>query len=133
MMPRFVPLSVAWVMKTRSPQTVGDAVPEGHPEDAEVEPGVPVRDVVEVVLDALAKRSVAAPAVDLGPASDARLDAVTRHVIGDGFAELLDEDRPLRPRAHQAHVAAEHIDELRKLVEAGAAQECAPARSPRVV
>ena len=87
-----------------------DTVDDGHPEDAEVEPGGPVGDVVEVVLDALAKRGVAAPAVDLGPAGNAGLHAMAGHVIGNGLAELLDEHGAFRARADQAHVALEHVD-----------------------
>ena len=87
-----------------------DTVDDGHPENAEVEPWRPVRDVVEVVLHALAERGVAAPAVDLGPAGDAGLHAMAGHVIGDGLAELLDEHGTFRARADQAHVALEHVD-----------------------
>src|SRR5262249_22311612 len=76
---------------------------------------------------------VTAPAVDLGPAGHARLDAVTGHVVGDRLAELLDEHGSLRPRAHQAHVALEYIDKLRQLVQAGRAQERPQARAARVV
>src|SRR5436190_18911901 len=49
-------------------------VNHGHEEDLQVEQERPVLDVVEVVLDADADRSVAAPAVDLGPAGDAGAD-----------------------------------------------------------
>ena len=45
---------------------------EREPHDLEVERHRPVLDVVEVVLDALLERRVAAPAVDLRPAGDAR-------------------------------------------------------------
>ena len=48
-------------------------------------------------------------------------------------AVALDELDLLRPRADEAHVAAEHVPELRQLVEARAPQEAADARHPRVV
>src|SRR5262249_47414088 len=75
--------SEAWSIRI----PVDQPMPERHPQDVQVEPGRPVRDVVEVVLDALAEGGVAAPAVDLGPASDAGLDAVAGHVVGDRLAE----------------------------------------------
>ena len=86
---------------------------DGHPQDAQVKPGSPVGDVVQVELDALANGSVAAPAVDLGPAGDAGFDAVPGHVVGNGLAELVDEHRPFGPGTHQAHVALENIKQLR--------------------
>ena len=58
-------------------------------EDVEVEQDRPVLDVVEVVLDAPAdlfrRVGLAAPAVDLGPAGDARLDLVAGEVAVDDF------------------------------------------------
>src|SRR2546427_5754822 len=102
-----------------------------HPEDVQIEPGGPVRDVVKVVLDALAERSVAAPAVDLGPAGDAGLDAVASHVVRNGLAELVDEEGALRPGADQAHVALQDVDELGQLVQTGAAQEGTDGRAAR--
>ena len=91
----------------------------------------PVLDVVEVVLDALLERGVAAPAVDLRPAGDAGLHLVAQHVLRNAVLELLDEERPLRPRADERHVAAEHVPELRQLVEVRAAQEACRAACTR--
>src|SRR5437773_5223899 len=92
-----------------------------------------MRDVVQVVLEPFTQTGVAAPAVDLRPTGDAGFDAVTRHVIGNCLAELTDEHRPLRARTDQTHVAAHDVDELRQLVDAGAAQERAKPRPSRVV
>src|SRR3982074_2386155 len=44
---------------------------DGEPHDLQVEADRPVLDVVQVVLDALLDRRIAAPAVDLSPARDA--------------------------------------------------------------
>ncbi len=38
-----------------------------------------------------------------------------------------------RPRPHQRHLAAQHVPQLRQLVDAGAPQESPQARRPRVV
>ena len=62
----------------------------------------PVLDVVEVVLDPLLERGVAAPAVDLGPAGDPGLHLVAQHVLRDPVLELLDEVRALRARARRS-------------------------------
>src|SRR5438445_13332128 len=102
-----------------------DAVEDGHPENAEVEPRSPVGDVVEIVLDSFAQGGVAAPAVDLGPAGDPGLHAMAGHVIGNGLGELLNKDGSLRPGTDQAHVAYQNIDQLRQLVKACASNECA--------
>ena len=93
----------------------------------------PVLDVVEVVLDALLERRVAAPAVDLRPAGDAGLHLVAQHVLRDPVLELLDEERPLGPRADDRHVAPQHVPELRQLVEVEPAQPAADRRAARVV
>ena len=99
----------------------------------QIEPGVPVRDVVEVVLDAFTQGCVAAPAVDLRPAGDAGLDTVAGRVVGNGLAEAVNEHRPLRPRADQAHVAFEHIDKLRQFVQARCPNERSEPGAARIV
>src|SRR5438128_338352 len=83
---------------------LAEAAEEGQDQDLHVEQQRPVLDVVQVVLDPLLDRRVAAPAVDLGPAGDAALDPVAQHVLRDALLELLDEGRPLGARPHQAHV-----------------------------
>ena len=42
--------------------------------------------------------------------------------------ELLEEQRPDRARADDAHLAAQHVPQLRQLVELGGAQDPADAR-----
>src|ERR1019366_8583751 len=108
-------------------------VPQGHEENVQIEPRGPVGDVVEIVLDTFAQRRVAAPAVDLGPAGDAGFDGVPSVIVRDRLGELADENRTLRTRAYQAHVADEDVDELRQLVQARLAQEGAELRCARVV
>src|SRR5262249_50247093 len=72
----------------------------GERDDLEIERERPPLDVLEVVLDALLERRVAAQPVDLRPPRDARLHLVAEHVAGHGLAEPLDEDRTLRARTH---------------------------------
>src|ERR1700756_2267028 len=63
----------------------------GLDQNGEVEQHRPVLDVVEVELDTLLDllfiADPAAPAVDLGPAGDAGLDAMAREIAVDGFVE----------------------------------------------
>src|SRR5690242_5269247 len=76
---------------------IHEPAPQRHEQNSQIQPRRPVRDVVEIVLNTLAKRGIAAPAVDLGPTGDARFHRVTRVVAGDRLDELADEHRPLRP------------------------------------
>src|SRR5439155_22153814 len=59
---------------------VAEAQPESLDEDLQVEAERPALDAVEVVLDALLDRGVAAPPVDLRPPGDPGLHLVTQHV-----------------------------------------------------
>src|SRR4030095_16861659 len=60
-------------------------------EDLQVEEQRPALDVVEVVLDPLFERRVAAPAVHLRPARHAGLHLVAQHVAGNAPPEVLAE------------------------------------------
>ena len=46
---------------------------------------------------------------------------------------ILDGVRDVRTGPNEAHVAEQDVPELRELIQAGAAQECADAGDPRVV
>src|SRR3954471_250609 len=108
---------------------VAEHGPERHQQDLDVEPERPVLDVVVVPLDAVGERGLAAQAVNLGPAGDPGLDAVAVAVAVDVALEQPGEVRTLGTWADQAHVALEHVQQLRQLVERGAAQEGAEARA----
>src|SRR5262245_49529985 len=109
------------------------ALQEREPHDFQIEADRPVLDVVQVVFDALLEGGVAAPAVHLRPAGDAGLHLVPQHVLRDPVLELLDEERTLRTGADDRHVAAEHVPELRQLVDVVAPQPAADRRGARVV
>src|SRR5205823_10079464 len=80
---------------------------DGQEDDLDVPEEAPVADVLEVVLDALLHLvhgvRLAAPAVHLSPAGDARFDLVTEHVavnlraielvMGDGVRPRRSEER----------------------------------------
>ena len=83
-----------------------------------------VRDVLEIVRELLRPRGLARHA-QLREAGHAGLDHEPLPVLRDLLAELLEEGGPDRARADDAHVAAQHVPELRQLVEVGEAQHAA--------
>src|SRR6185436_10030427 len=106
-------------------------------DDLQVEQQRPAAQVGEVVVDArlhlLDRDGLAAQAVDLGEAGNSGLHLVADHVAADQLAvELVVRDR-VRARADHAHAPLQHVDELRQLVERGAAQEGAEAGDAAVV
>src|SRR5689334_9647020 len=105
-------------------------VPKGERKDAQVEPRRPVFDIEEVVLYPLREIARAAQIVDLRPTGDAGLHEMLLHVTRHAIAKLGDEFGALGPRTDERHLAAQHVHELRQLVEAEAAQEAAEACRP---
>src|SRR4249919_3660943 len=97
--------------------TVEKTLHKGQPHDLHIEGDRPILDVVEVVLDALLERGIATPAVHLGPARKAGAHLVAQHVLRYPLLELIDEERPLRTRTDERHVAAKHVPELWQLVD----------------
>jgi hypothetical protein len=99
--------------------------------DPQVQPQRPVAQIIQVVLDArfhlVQRGGFTTQAVDLGPAGNARLDLVAQHVALDHLAVLLVVRDRVRARADDAHPSLQHVDELRQLVQRGAAQEAADA------
>ena len=98
-----------------------------QPDDLQVAGERVVVHVLDVILHRLVVGEVGA-AVDLGEAGDAGLHVVAAVVLG---RVLLHQLRDLRPRADDAHVALQHVPEVRQLVQARRAQEAADARQPR--
>src|SRR5512132_3428083 len=86
-------------------------------------------DVPDVEFDPLLPRDPRAP-MDLGPARDPRPEIqspeLTRGVE-------LDLGRERRARTDDTHLAAQHVDQVRQLVERIAAQEAADPRDPRIL
>ena len=84
------------------------------------------------MLDASLYGRVAAEAVDLRPAGDARADLMLDHVQGDALLEPVDEKGELGARPDETHVALEDVEELRQLVDGEFADERAEFRLARV-
>ena len=97
--------------------------PDGARDDAQIEPEAGVLDVPEIERQLLRGLELVA-AVDLRPAGDAR-------ARGRAAGEVLRQvARQERSGADQRHVADQDVDQLRQLVQPGAAQEPAEARGP---
>src|SRR5688500_10199014 len=96
-------------------------------EDREIQPEGAVGDVLEVVRELLRPRHLAREA-QLREAGQPGPDHEPLPIGGDLPGELLEERGPDRPRADEAHVAAQDVPELRQLVELGAPQRAAGAR-----
>src|SRR5262245_42020 len=104
-------------------------------QDRQVEEQRLVLDVEQVVLELLHRvlEARAVPIIDLRPARQPGLDDVALAEVGDLRRQLVDEHRPLGPRADDRHLADEHVEELRQLVEPRPPYEPSGARDPRVV
>src|SRR5438874_11168789 len=109
-----------------------DHRPEGPGDDHEIEPDGAVVEVEEVVAE-LDARVAQVAAIDLGEAGDAGADTVPLLVAGNLALELLNEAGALGARADDAHLAAQDVDELRDLVQAGLAEQAADGRQAGVV
>ena len=70
--------------------------------------------------------------VDLRPAGQAGPDRMAFAIERQLLRQLLDEFRPLRPWPHQRHVAFQHVDQLRQLVNSRAAEKPADGGDPVV-
>ena len=89
--------------------------------------------IIMVVFNPLANRSVTPPAADLSPAGDARFQGVPFHVAGNISPKNLNEVRPLGSRSYQAHVSTQHIDELREFIQPRRPQDSAQTRHPLIL
>src|SRR5277367_5006189 len=79
------------------------------------------------------RRGFAAQSIDLRPAGDAGTYLVPNHVAVDELSVFLVVSNRMRPRSHETHLALEHIEYLRQLIERGAPQECTQRRDPRIL
>src|ERR1017187_4668105 len=102
---------------------------DGASEDFQVEPEGPVVDVLEVELHPLIEADLVA-ATDLPDAGQTRFHGKAAAMP---WVVVLHLGRDGRPGSDEAHVADENIPELRKLVDAGAAQEMPERSDARVV
>ena len=94
-------------------------------------------DIPDVILDPLLHLpqllGLPAETAHLRPAGDTRLDQMAHHILVDQPAVVLRMLKHMRTRPHHRHVTLEHIDELRQLVDARAAQKFAQPRLSGIV
>src|SRR5450759_3364712 len=121
---------------TRASGSPGAAACEDHAHGIEkyldVHEQVLMIQVNQVVLE-LALRRGGVAATDLSEARHARLHAVALAVPRYLLQVPFHEERALRARPHEAHLAAQDVDQLRELVDAVLPHEAAQRRDPRVV
>src|SRR4051812_491931 len=98
----------------------------GRDERAQVERDRAVGDPLQVVRELLGHRRLVA-AADLREAGQPGPHDEALPVGRQLRRQLLEEARPDRPRPDEAHVAAQHVPELRQLVELRCAQAAAEA------
>src|SRR6266567_2153328 len=128
----------AWAGRRKGPRrsirvSASKYVSDRERENAQVEPHRPVIDVIQVVLYPLAQVAAPAQIVDLRPARDPSFYHVLLHVARDLLAEARDELGPFGARPDKRHLAPEHVEKLRKLVEAQPAQQSAEPCGSRIV
>src|SRR5579871_6475186 len=87
-------------------------------QDLQVEPQRLMLQVMQIEAQTLADVATPTQSMDLRPAGDPRLHLQALFVARILAAEALRKRRPLRPRTHQTHVAAQDVPKLRQLVEA---------------
>ena len=76
--------------------------------------------------------SLTPQAANLSHAREPRLHVMPKRVTGDERAVLIVMRDRVRPRANDRHVASNNVEELRKLVDAGAAQQLPdPRHTPK--
>src|SRR5580692_11928215 len=98
-------------------------------ENAQVQAQAPVLDVSEIEVHVEFERRTVARG-NLPETRDARLHIQATELVKFVVIDLIDG---MRPRSNQAHVSAQHVPELRKLIEAVATDDAPDARDSGVV
>src|SRR5512139_694320 len=107
----------------------------GLEQDHEIEKQAVILDVIEVELQLVHRVfiSCAIRVAHLRPAGDAGFDRVAHPVIGNFLCQVLHEIGALWAWADEAHVAEEHVENLRQFVDAGASDEAPGERHAAVI
>ena len=100
------------------PVGVPDGYYRGARDNLQIQAKTPVPDVVQIVLQPVGDRCIAAKTVDLGPPRHSDFTAVPHVVFIEVFLELRDKIGPFWPRSNEAHFSSNDIDQLRQFVEA---------------
>src|SRR6267142_3896911 len=89
---------------------------DSEPQNFQIEPDRPMLQIIKVVFNPFANRSITSPAADLSPAGDTRFQRVPFHVALNISPKNSHEVRPLWTGPYQAHVAAQQVHELTEFV-----------------
>src|SRR5690606_4609848 len=110
---------------------------EGCEENPKVAQHAPVRNVLQIGLQPVGQITLAlsrsAEPSDLRQTCQARFERVPPPVMNIDFPKQLvpcERSDRMRARPNQTHLAAQHIEELRKLVETGLANQAPDPRDP---
>ena len=110
---------------------------DGEEDDPDVEPEGPVLDIPDVLLYAFLHLPhlfrFTATATHLCPAGDAGEAEMPHHVLVDDLAILLGVCQHVRAWSYDAHVALEHVEELREFIDVGLSYEITEGEFTRVV
>src|SRR5262245_56379514 len=85
------------------------------------------------MIDSFGQIRVAAKTVDLSPTGDAGLYCVTGIVMWDLVLKIVNQLRALGARPNEAHVAFEHVPELRRLVNVPFSHKSANSKPARII
>ena len=94
-----------------------------------------ILDVVQIVFQLCSRIFDGRPVfvVDLGPSGDAGLHTMPLVIIRDRLAELFHKFGPFGPGSNNVHFTAQHVQELRELVETALPEEPAYRCDPFIV
>src|SRR5436853_4058472 len=121
----------AWPWRAaRSPPGGPEHLHHGAPEDPEIEPQRPGVDGPAVELDGRLEVADRLVPADLPEPRDARLHGAASPVMRSIVLDLVDRRGP---RPHQAHLAPEHVPDLRQLVEMTGAKLLAERGDARII
>ena len=84
-----------------------------HHYDLQIEGKTPILQIIQIVLDALLDGRVTSQSVYLSPSRYPYFEGVSIIVARNFLQEFVDKMRSLRSRAHNAHIAFQHINKLR--------------------
>ena len=109
----------------------------GLEDNLDIEPERPVLDIPNVFLYAFLHLpqflGLTTATIHLGIAGDAGTTEMAHHVLVDDVAVLFGVGKHMRTGTDDAHVAFQHVEELRELVDVGLADEVAEGKFSRVV
>src|SRR6185437_6808660 len=108
---------------------------DGRYQDQKIEEEAAVLHVIEIIRQLLPRVLDRCPIgeVYLCPTGDPGLDVGAVTIKRDIARQFFDEVRPLRARTDEAHLTAQHVDELRQFVDPCRADESTHAGDSRVV